>query len=295
MAAGTCEQPRHLESMPAFPSMESDVRAREPQPTAAARRSLVLAAAVIIAFALINNVRFAFYRVPWYLQIARASQPVGVTIWKFAQVPLVVIAVMAVHRARLRVALEELGLRHNVTRSLTTALVATLPALVLVAVTTRGLAPLDAPTLIKTAAGSAVAEELLYRGFLFRQLHRRARWPFWLAALTTALPFAAGHLYQREGRGLAGFGEVMLVMGVASIFLAWVFVSWDDNTWLLIGIHGFANLWWALFVGDDTAKMYGWLTYAFMIALLLPLVWLTVRARNRGRPPDVRRDTALAR
>ena len=247
----------------------------------ASRPRWLLALVTLVAFVLIDNVRHVFYRSDAYLRIAHASPAAGVSVWKAAQVVLTVLVVMATYRIDVRGAARELGLGPRVGQSLALAFVITLPMLLLVALATRSLAPdLNGAVLIRTAVASAVSEELLYRGYLFRQLYRRAGWPFWLAALVNALPFAAGHLYQAEGRGLAGFAEVMAYMSVVAAFTAWVFTRWGDDTWLLIGVHGLANLWWALFVGDDTSRLYGWLQYAVLVALVVPAVLLTLLRRR---------------
>ena len=141
---------------------------------------------------------------------------------------------------------------------------------------TRGLAGTPVVALVRSGVASALAEETLYRGYLFRQLYRCAGWPFALAVLVNALPFAIGHLYQAEGRGVAVFLQVMIYMSLVAALAAWIFTRWNDNTWLLIGIHGFANVWWQLLVGSDTSRLYGWLQWAVLGVLLLPLVGLTL-------------------
>jgi len=256
------------------------------------RRTWRLAAGVIVAFCLIDNVHVAFAHASWFASLAGVHPAAGVSIWKVAQVVLCFAAALVLPvRGDLRAAAANLGLAHPASRSLGIALGITAPAILVLGFTTRAVAETNPEVLFRTAVASAVAEEVLYRGFLFRQLFRNARWPFWLSALTAAIPFAAGHLYQAGGRGIAGFVEVMVVMGAVSGFAAWVFVRWGDNTWLLIGIHGFANLAWALFVGDGATRMYGWLQYAFLIALITPIVTATLVRRHVPSLAETARST----
>ena len=58
------------------------------------------------------------------------------------------------------------------------------------------------------------AEEALFRGYVFRQLYRRARWGFWLAALVPSVLFALVHVYQAEG--LWELVGIMAITGLGS-------------------------------------------------------------------------------
>lgn len=99
------------------------------------------------------------------------------------------------------------------------------------------------------------ADGVLFRGYVFRQLYRRARWPFWAAALTPSALFALLHVYQAVD--LLELLGILAVTGIGSVLLCWVFVRRQDNLWAPFAIHALMNLWWELFAVDDTA-LGGW-------------------------------------
>jgi uncharacterized protein len=96
-------------------------------------------------------------------------------------------------------------------------------------------------------------EEILFRGYLFRQLHRRAGWRFVPAVLVTGVLFGLAHM----GTALRGGAlEVLGVTGITTLggaFFAWLFVRWNDNLWVPIGVHLFLNAWWELFAVSQNA------------------------------------------
>jgi membrane protease YdiL (CAAX protease family) len=86
------------------------------------------------------------------------------------------------------------------------------------------------------------AEEVLFRGYLFGQLYRRARWGFWLSALIPSALFALGHAYQAGGPlELAG---IFAVTGLGGLLGCWLFLRWQCNLWTVFGLHCLMNLWW---------------------------------------------------
>jgi membrane protease YdiL (CAAX protease family) len=140
-----------------------------------------------------------------------------------------------------------------------------------------------------TVVVSPVAEEVLFRGYLFRQLHVHGRWPFWLAVLMNAAPFVWGHLYQAAQSSQAALGVlwVGLIMGIGAAAFSWVFIHWDYNLWFPIGLHSAMNLWWYLFNADESA-FGGWsgnvaraMTLGLAIAITLRREALTEWLRSR--------------
>lgn len=84
------------------------------------------------------------------------------------------------------------------------------------------------------------AEEALFRGYMFRQLYRRARWGFWFAALVPSVLFALVHVYQAEG-GWELVG-ITAVTGLGSLVGCWLFMRWQDNLWAVFALHSLMNL-----------------------------------------------------
>lgn len=130
-------------------------------------------------------------------------------------------------------------------------------------------------------------EELVYRGFVFGQLFRYARWGFLPAALLAALAFGSLHLYQGHDpvSALTAFG----VTALGSIFFSWLYVEWNYNLWSVIWLHTLMNLPWIVFrvstsgaVGDIGAN-------ALRLCTIILAIGLTVAyKRKRGLPTEYR-------
>ena len=147
--------------------------------------------------------------------MALLPSAVRVLVWKLVQVALCIISVMVVHRLRAARAVAELGLDHPPQSCLRFALLATAPMLFVYAIMTRFTVHLSIVALLRTALVSPISEEVLYRGYLFDQLRRRAGLPMWLAVAASAAPFAWGHLYQAEQHGFR-VGETLGVLAVTA-------------------------------------------------------------------------------
>lgn len=96
--------------------------------------------------------------------------------------------------------------------------------------------------------------------------------------MISALPFALDHLYQHTETGLslfAGLAEVVMVIGLLSIFAAWLFVRWKDKIWVLVGFHGLANLWWYLW-GEGQEQIYGWLGNVLRVSTIVLAISITL-------------------
>ena len=204
--------------------------------------------------------------------------------WQGAQVVLCTVALALVHRLRPGAALREVGFGHPPHRTAGFSLLATLPMFVTYG-HAAGFMPakLDWGFTLMTAVMAPLAEEVLFRGFLFGQLRRRAAWSFWGAALVGLVPFALGHIHQgyQAGHGPWGILGVLAITGAGHLFFAWLLERWGD-LWVPVGMHALMNLWWHLFAVDSTAlgglqaNVARVLTVGLAIGLTL---WL-----RRGRP-----------
>ena len=114
---------------------------------------------------------------------------------------------------------------------------------------------------------------MLYRGFLFRQLYRRARLGFWVSALVPSVVFAVAHLYQSDD--LMELLGIVAITGIGSIGFCWLFIKWRDNIWPIFGLHAGMNLWWEVFAVDDTG-LGGWVANGARLATIIVAVLLTI-------------------
>jgi membrane protease YdiL (CAAX protease family) len=196
--------------------------------------------------------------------------------WQVAQAALCVAAVALVHRLRPGAALREVGFVRSPLRAAGFSLAATLPMLVTYA-QAAGFRPAAVGWgfTLMVAVTSPLAEEVLFRGFLFGQLRRRAGWSFWGAALVGLVPFALGHIYQAGHEPWDVVG-VLAITGAGHLFFAWLLERWGD-LWVPIGMHALMNLWWHLFAVDSSAlggiqsNIARFLTVALAIGLTLRL------------------------
>lgn len=125
-----------------------------------------------------------------------------------------------------------------------------------------------------------IAEEFLFRAFLFGFLFRFAGWGFLPAALVGAAIFGAGHLYQ--GEALLDSAAVFAITALGGLWFAWLYVEWGYNVWVPAAFHVLMNLYWGLFAISETAL--GPLSAnALRVAVILISVAMTVRfARRHG-------------
>ena len=210
------------------------------------------------------------------------------------QVVLCLCGLSLAHRLGPKRAFRELGLRAPVGRALAFSFIAALPMLLAFAFTSKISTNMSALSLGVGCLIAPFAEEVLFRGYMFRQLYRRARWGFWLSAMVPSLLFALAHVYQAQ-RLLQLIG-ILAVTGLGSVVGCWVFMRWQDNLWALVGLHSLMNLWWEIFAVDGTA-LGGWLAngarlltvgLAIILTIYKDRIWkpLSIEAQNVETTPD---------
>jgi hypothetical protein len=178
--------------------------------------------------------------------------PMSTFVWKLCWVVLCFAGIRVANPGRPRSALDELGLRASPVLGVSVALLLSIPMLATFAITSTTNPHLEAVPLLMTAIVSPVSEELLFRGYLFLQLYRRAGWPFAAAVGTTAGVFGLAHVTGLAGRlsAVQVLGEVGMVAAGGALF-AWLLIRWRDNLWVPIGLHSFMNLWCYAFACDE--------------------------------------------
>ncbi|MBU6299633.1 MAG: CPBP family intramembrane metalloprotease [Alphaproteobacteria bacterium] len=96
-----------------------------------------------------------------------------------------------------------------------------------------------------------VSDEILFRGFVFRQLRRWAVLPFWAAATLSSLLFGAGYF----GQGAVHLSTLLIPAAAfgGGVLFCWLTERWD-SIWPALVIHvGFNLVWQVFLLGDDTA------------------------------------------
>jgi membrane protease YdiL (CAAX protease family) len=206
------------------------------------------------------------------------------------QVALCFFGVSLAHCVNLKAACRELGLRAPVKRALVFSFIAALPMLLAFALTSNLNHHMSAASVTVGCFIAPFAEEVLFRGYIFRQLYRRARLGFWMAALVPSVLFALVHVYQAESIGeLIG---ILAITGIGSIIGCWIFMKWQDNLWAVFGLHSLMNLWWEVFAIDDTA-LGGWLANVARILTIALAVMLTFYKNRIWKPLPIEAENIL--
>ncbi len=162
-----------------------------------------------------------------------------------------VFAAWWIHGGSFGGALRELGLWRGALGGYAFGLLASVPILAILPAV--GRVPLGWTDLVGSVLLGPFAEEVLFRGLLFRQLTRAARWPPLTAMLVSGLAFGLAHYGNVE---ITSPGVRLVVLGqagttaIAGVLLAWIVFRFD-SLWPAIGLHAFLNLSWALTGGRD--------------------------------------------
>ena len=198
-------------------------------------------------------------------------------------------AIMAAHGVKLKQALGELGLRASIGRAAAFSFVAASPMLLAFVATSSINTEMSVLSVGVGCFIAPFAEEVLFRGYMFGQLYRRARWGFWLSALIPSALFALGHAYQASG-----FWElvgIFAVTGLGSVLGCWVYLRWNFNLWAVFGLHCLMNLWWELFGVADTA-LGGWIANGARLLTITAAILLTIY-RDRFWKPLISDENAV--
>ncbi|WP_147676316.1 CPBP family intramembrane glutamic endopeptidase [Algibacter pacificus] len=129
---------------------------------------------------------------------------------------------------------------------------------------------------------AAFFEELYFRGFLFGFVFRFTRLGFFLSIILGAILFAIIHLYQSQE--LITLVGIFLTTFIAAIIFAWVYVEWEFNIWVPIGLHFFMNLSWMLFSVSDNALGDIYANSFRIISIVLIFVF-TIIYKKRNKQP----------
>lgn len=182
------------------------------------------------------------------------------------------------------------GLGSRILRGFCYALLCVLPMLVYSTTVSKWNSDSGILFLVNTAVVAGFFEELLFRGFLFGQLFRYAKWGFVPACLTVGLIFGVGHLYQ--GSSILGATLSAVVTMLGSVFFCWVYVESGYNLWCSIFLHVMMNFVWSAFPVSDSGAVGGvMLNVVRVAAVVIAIVVVTVLKKKRGIPFIVNRHT----
>lgn len=176
--------------------------------------------------------------------------------------------------------LHELGLKKGLRDGVKWGVIITLPMLVGYAVVSQAFT-FSVADLIVYSVLAALAEEVLFRGFLFGQLSRYANWKLWMGALAEASIFGFAHLYQASN--LTSAAGIFAVTFAGGMLFGWLFIRWNYNLWLPIVLHMLMNAYWSIF-GMGTNALGGTWGNVFRAASVILAVVVTLKFARSGAP-----------
>ncbi len=168
----------------------------------------------------------------------------------------------------------ELGLESNkILRGCIVAFICTLPMSIGYAVLANFNGGITLIQALSTAVIAPICEEILFRGFLFRQLYHYAGWKLLLATMVDGAVFGFMHISQGHSpmEALGVFG----ITFAGGIFFSWVYLAWGYNLWVTIFLHSFMNLSWKYFDIADNALGGKWANILRLLTVLLT-VFVTI-------------------
>jgi membrane protease YdiL (CAAX protease family) len=125
-----------------------------------------------------------------------------------------------------------------------------------------------------------IAEEILFRAFLFGFLYRFAGWGFLPAALLSSLVFGAEHLYQ--GADAAEALGVAAITAAGGVWWSWLLVEWRWNLWVPAAFHVLLNAWFVAFEVADNALGSASFVAVRLACIALSVVATLIVVRRRG-------------
>jgi uncharacterized protein len=145
--------------------------------------------------------------------------------------------------------IDSVGLRKGFSKGLLFSFIVTLPMLIGYSVFLKFNKDISINSIIVGVISAAFFEELYFRGIFFGQIFRYTKIGFIPSIVICALLFASGHMWQSN--------DISTLMGIfittffgAGLF-AWLYIEWDNNLWIPMGLHLFMNLHWDLFSGSN--------------------------------------------
>ncbi len=177
---------------------------------------------------------------------------------------------------------KNLGLSQSIIKGLTFSFLCTAPMFIGFAFFFSVNDNISSNEFLISGIAAAFFEELYFRAYLFGLTFKFTRLGFIPAILAGALLFATIHLYQSQD--VATLVGIFLTTFIGAIIFAWVYVEWNFNLWIPIGLHFFMNLSWMLFAVSDNALGN---TYAnvFRIVTIIFIFTLTILYKKlKGQP-----------
>lgn len=234
---------------------------------------------VIATFLLVNAIGLSLFRAV-AVDLAGWPRMLALAVLGYGLYLLASLAIAALVVGRRRM-FSSLGLTASLREGLILAAGCSAIVLAWIAATSTPI-PIDRLPLelVRSAVLPGIAEEILFRAFLFGFLYRFAGWGFLPAALLSSLIFGLEHLYQ--GSDAMGALGIAVLTGIGGVWWAWLFVEWRWNIWVPIAFHVLLNSYWTAFDVADNAVGGAMAVGVRLLCIALSVVATIVVARRRG-------------
>lgn len=177
-----------------------------------------------------------------------------------------------------------LGLTGNIIKGFGIALLCVAPLYIIFPFFGETNPGLTVPLLLQKSILPGIKEEFICRAFMFGLLFRYAKTGFFWAVILSAIYFGSLHIYQGHDflSSLAAFG----VTFIGALYFSWMYVEWNFNLWVPIGLHMLMNGAWIIFSMEGTEVAAGDLVsnIARVLSILLAVaitIWFKRRDEAR--------------
>lgn len=169
-----------------------------------------------------------------------------------------------------------LGISGNIAKGFCISLICVLPLYIIFPILGSFYSETTLSLILRKSIFPGFMEEFMFRAFMFGLLFRYAKTGFFWAVILPALLFGSLHLYQGHDviSSLAAFG----VTFIGAVYFSWMYVEWNFNLWVPIGLHILMNGAWVIFSIEGTEVAAGGLisNITRVISILLAIgltVW----------------------
>ncbi len=187
--------------------------------------------------------------------------------------------------------LEPLGLKSSFIKGIVYSLIFSVPMFIGYGLLSDFKINLEPKDFWFGCVSAAFFEELYYRGFFFGQLFKNTKLGFFPSLILSALIFASLHLYQSND--ITTLAGIFITTFMGAGLYAWLYVEWNYNLWIPIGLHFFMNLSWGMFSISDNA--FGDLNANLIrsLTIIFAIVGTIVYKKRQNIPLAINRNTLI--
>ncbi|MCK4662480.1 MAG: CPBP family intramembrane metalloprotease [Bacteroidales bacterium] len=162
---------------------------------------------------------------------------------------LIFIPFLLLYDVKFKTFTDEFGMRANFFISFVFILIASIPIIIGLLFNLKDSLNLLSYNTIVTVFFAAIMNEFVSRAFLFGQLFRRGGWGFVQAAAIGPVFLGMKIISNTLDPLIISISFInVLLMG---LFYAWLFIEWNNNIWIPMGLHIFINLSWLVFENGE--------------------------------------------